>query len=430
MDADPKDPDARAPVLREAGLPERPPAGDGRDRAALVLVQQPVRRLPGVHGSGHPARGRPRAARPGRRADPRRGRDRAVDPGLGGVLPAADGGARRPAGLLHGRAVAGAAGAGEGGPAARRELRGARPVPQPVRPRALVHHRLRGRDPVRPAPALRDRVGVEPGAVRGLHARGAVPGVRRRPAQARVARGAARRAVDLRGVRQADRGVRAVPRRAQAHGARDADRRAGAQGDPGAARVPARRRARLPVARPRVGHAVRRRGAADPAGHPDRLRPGRRALRAGRAEHRAAPARQPPADRDADPAARPGQHPDRRRARRGHHPARRLDRRHRSRRRRARRPRGALGDGGGAAHPQGVADRAYLSGRREIPLPAERRPVDGDREITVVGAREHNLQRHRRVVPAGVLRRGHRGVRARASRRWSTTSSTTCWPTS
>ncbi|GAA4355351.1 excinuclease ABC subunit UvrA [Angustibacter luteus] len=34
----------------------------------------------------------------------------------------------------------------------------------------------------------------------------------------------------------------------------------------------------------------------------------------------------------------------------------------------------------------------YLSGRREIALPAERRPVDGDREITVVGAREHNLQ--------------------------------------
>ena len=34
----------------------------------------------------------------------------------------------------------------------------------------------------------------------------------------------------------------------------------------------------------------------------------------------------------------------------------------------------------------------YLSGRREIALPAERRPVDGEREITVVGAREHNLQ--------------------------------------
>ena len=50
--------------------------------------------------------------------------------------------------------------------------------------------------------------------------------------------------------------------------------------------------------RPRRRHAVRRRGAAHPAGHPDRLRPGRRALRARRAVDRAAPARQPPADRD------------------------------------------------------------------------------------------------------------------------------------
>jgi len=33
---------------------------------------------------------------------------------------------------------------------------------------------------------------------------------------------------------------------------------------------------------------------------------------------------------------------------------------------------------------------AYLSGRREIPIPAIRRPQDG-RQVTVVGAREHNL---------------------------------------
>ncbi|GAA4851725.1 excinuclease ABC subunit UvrA [Luteimicrobium xylanilyticum] len=35
---------------------------------------------------------------------------------------------------------------------------------------------------------------------------------------------------------------------------------------------------------------------------------------------------------------------------------------------------------------------AYLSGRRSIPMPAERRPVDKNRKVTVVGAREHNLQ--------------------------------------
>ncbi|MEE6297210.1 excinuclease ABC subunit UvrA [Georgenia wangjunii] len=34
---------------------------------------------------------------------------------------------------------------------------------------------------------------------------------------------------------------------------------------------------------------------------------------------------------------------------------------------------------------------AYLSGRRVIPMPAQRRPVDRKRQITVVGARENNL---------------------------------------
>jgi excinuclease ABC subunit A len=34
---------------------------------------------------------------------------------------------------------------------------------------------------------------------------------------------------------------------------------------------------------------------------------------------------------------------------------------------------------------------AYLAGRREIPAPAVRRPVDPARQLTVVGAREHNL---------------------------------------
>ena len=65
--------------------------------------------------------------------------------------------------------------------------------------------------------------------------------------------------------------------------------------------------------------------------------PGRRALRPRRAVHRAAPARQPSAHRDAGAAQGPRQHADRRRARRGHHPGRRLGRRHRAGRRRARR---------------------------------------------------------------------------------------------
>ncbi len=42
-------------------------------------------------------------------------------------------------------------------------------------------------------------------------------------------------------------------------------------------------------------------------------------------------------------------------------------------------------------HPDSLTG-AYLSGRREIPMPTRRRPVDPDRTLTVVGAREHNLR--------------------------------------
>ncbi len=46
---------------------------------------------------------------------------------------------------------------------------------------------------------------------------------------------------------------------------------------------------------------------------------------------------------------------------------------------------------------------AYLSGRRSIPMPAVRRPVDPARSITVVGAREHNWQGIDVEIPLGVL---------------------------
>ena len=60
---------------------------------------------------------------------------------------------------------------------------------------------------------------------------------------------------------------------------------------------------------------------------------------------------------------------------------------------------GAGEHGGNVVHSGSVADLldnpqsvtgAYLSGRREIPMPVVRRPQDG-RKVTVVGAREHNL---------------------------------------
>ncbi len=135
--------------------------------------------------------------------------------------------------------------------------------------------------------------------------------------------------------------------------------------------LPARRRARLPVAGPVGGHAGRRGGAAHPARLPDRQRPRRRALRPRRAVDRPPPAGQPAPHRHHDPPPQLGQHRDRGGARRGDHPGRRPHRRHRARRRDPRRR------DRGRRHARGPHGRAPLDHRR-LPLRPAADPRAGD----------------------------------------------------
>ena len=156
-----------------------------RARAAQLLVQLAVRRVPDVRRPRHHVRDRPRARHPRPRPVDQRRRDRAVAGRPHPVL-LADARRGRP-GQRHRprRAVVEAHGEAAEGPAARRLGQGHRQVPEPLRTHPAVLHRVRGRDPVdQAAPrGLRERVVAR--AVRGLHARGAVPRVRRAPGSSR-----------------------------------------------------------------------------------------------------------------------------------------------------------------------------------------------------------------------------------------------------
>ena len=302
------------------------------------------------------------------------------DPSLslneGAILPWSSGATSYYEQMAHGdrRALRGrprhAVGGPEGRPAeplpVRHERRQAvRLVPQPDGAQAVVHDDLRGHRPEPRAPLSRDGQRLVAREDRGVHVGAAVPRVRRRAAAAGVAGGQGRRAGDPRvQLAQRQAGDR-VARRARAVRPRPRDRAADPARDRRAAALPRQRGRRLPVDGPRVGDAVGRRGAADPAGHADRLLAGRRALHPRRAVDRPAPARQRAPDRDAEAPARPRQHRPGRRARRGHDARGRLPGRHGARRRRARRPRGRAGHGGGRHARPGVADRPVPVGRAQ-----------------------------------------------------------------
>ena len=82
-----------------------------RDRAAHLFLQQPARRLPGLHGPGHRAGDRPRPGHPRPQQDAGPGRHRALDARAVGrqLLPPTAGGGGRAAGHPHGCAGARAA---------------------------------------------------------------------------------------------------------------------------------------------------------------------------------------------------------------------------------------------------------------------------------------------------------------------------------
>ena len=193
----------------------------------------------------------------------------------------------------------------EGGarlPAVRQARPGAGAGPLPARARREhVQGERRGDHRQPRAPLSRDRVGLHQGRDREVHGHQAVPDLRREAAPTGDPRGHDRRQEHLGHRDDVDHRRAPVGDRARrdAQRPRACDRLPGRQGDRGAARVPRRRRSRLPDPRSDERDAVGRRGAADPPGDPDRHDADGRPVHPRRAVDRPPPARQREAHRDA-----------------------------------------------------------------------------------------------------------------------------------
>ena len=230
-----------------------------------------------------------------------------------------------------------------------------------------LRRRLRRTDS-QPAAPLRGGQLARAGEPRAVSRAARVPGLQRRAAQA-AEPGGSRQGADHLGLRgAADLRSGAGLRHAGADRPRSPDRQPHSPRDSRPHSFPERRRCRLPDARPQRRDALRRRRAAHPAGHADRVEPHRRALRAGRAVDWPAPARQPRPPLDARAAARPRQHGAGRRARRRDDPDGRLRGRSRARGGRARRPRDLSGHAAAAAgRRQRLADGGLPAQRAQHP---------------------------------------------------------------
>ena len=333
-----------AGVLRAVRVPELRYL-DTRARAEDLLLQLAPRGLRALPWPRLPAGDRPRAGRS--RPDPLAGggRSAALAARPLALLEAGGRGGGREQRSGHDHALAGADGRRARDLPLWHRLGAAQgQLPQPLRPQPLLQRPLRGDRQQSRAPLRRDRLRAGPRADRGLHGRAALPRVRRCPAAPREPRGQGRRNQHCRVQRALGAGGWRVDRGAGDERDRARDRPPDRAGDHRAALLPGERRHRLPLAGPLGSHALRRRGAADPAGDPDRLQPGRGDVHPRRALDRPAPARQREADRDPRPAPRPRQHGDRGRARRGDDARRRPPDRPRAGRRRARRLRDRRGD--------------------------------------------------------------------------------------